>query len=86
MFQINSEVLTPNILARRRVYCYTAKLEPNWRVTINWFPLSVQEGPLGMEFIKLGRRIDVGSCCYSVQNWYLPFTLQDAGNQDIQDS
>jgi hypothetical protein len=33
------------------------------------------------------RRINVRSACYySVQNYYIPFTLQNAENQDIQDS
>jgi hypothetical protein len=27
--------------SQRGVYCHTAKLEPNWRVIINWVPLLV---------------------------------------------
>jgi hypothetical protein len=27
--------------SQRRVHCHAAKLEPNWRVTVDWVPLLV---------------------------------------------
>jgi hypothetical protein len=57
--------------SQRRVHCHTAKLEPNWWVTIDWVPLLVLDYFLGrlspqnsLFMMHLYLEIYIGDVCH----------------------